>query len=413
MATNRTFSAMLNEHLTTKLLTEELVKRMWFMSEVEMRTDWKGGTLPVPFVGNPASSVSVGGLTASNDIGEADFVRGEVTSQPEAWLSLIFNQSDLQEHDGKIPESTFLDAMTDTVEPSMDLFKEQLSYQFLGGPHVVEVSDSTNAATGIFIVDRVERVYKGQKLVIDDDNSGPTTVYITAINLNTDAVTLSLTRGGAAADLSAYTAAQNAKLYLPGGTSGVFTSMKSALLSEANGGAASLYSKTKTSYPFLQSINVDGSSVSASNIVEKLFDFYLTVRRKARGKASKLVMSYKHWGSIMKSQQIEKGSFKVVGEPKHSNFGWWETTIAATKSGETLSIVAVQEFDDDVIVAFDPGSVKIHSNGGVKKHKTPDGNEFFVVRNTSGYQYIVDIMFKGDAVWYGPTKNGIMYGINY
>lgn len=411
MATTRSFSAMLNDHLTPKLLTEELVKRMWFMSEVPMETDWKGGDLIVPFEGNPATSISFGQLTASNDIAEANFVRGSVTTQPEAWYSLILNQRDLQEHDGKIPESTYLRVMSDVLDRGMDFFKEALSYQFLGGPHIAKVTDSTNAASGVMVVDRIERFYIGQKLVLDDDNSSTTDVYVTAVNLNSNAITLSASRGGAAADVSAYTAGQNAKLYHPGGVSSTFTSMRSSLLSAANGGGTSLYGQTKTAYPYLQCINVDGSDVTSSNIVEKLFDFYVTVRRKARGKASKLVMSFRNWGYCMKSQQIEKGAYKVVGEPKKAEYGWWETTIASTKSGEALTLVAVQEMDDDIIVAFDPGSVKVHSNGGVKKHKTPDGNEFYVVRNTSGYQYIIDIVFRGDAVWYGPTRNGILFGI--
>lgn len=413
MATTRTFSAMLNEHLTTKLMNEELQKRCWFMDTVEMKTNWKGGTLPVPFTGSVASSISFGSLTASNDIAEAEQVRGEITSQPEAWLSLIFNQRDLQEHDGKIPESTFLDVMADTVEPAMDLFKDQLSYQFLGGTSVVTVTDATDAATGLLVVDRIERCFKGQKFVLDDGDSAAVDVYVTNVNLNTDTITVSLTRGGSAADVSAYSVAQSAKLYQPGGQSSTFTSMKSALLSSANGGASTLYGVTKTDYTHTQAINVSGADVTASNIVEKLFLFYLAVRKKNRGKATKLVGSLKHWGSIMISQQIEKGAYRVVGEPKKSEYGWWETTIAASSNGESLVFVAVPEMDDDFIVAFDPGSVKIQSNGGIKKHKTPDGNEYFVVRNTTGYQYIVDVCFRGDSVYYGPGRNGILHTISY
>jgi len=411
MATSRTFSAMLNEHLTTKLMNEELSKRCWFMDTVEMKTNWKSGTLPVPFMGSVASSISFGALTASNDIAEAEAVRGEVTSQPEAWLSLIFNQRDLQEHDGKIPESTFLDVLTDTMEPAMDLFKDQLSYQFLGGTSIVTVTDATDAASGLLVVDRIERCFKGQKLVLDDANTAAADVYITAVNLNTDTITVSATRGGAAFDASDYSVAQGSKLYHQGGQAGTFTSMKGALLSATNGGSSSLYGVTKVDHTHTQAINVSGADITASNILEKLFLFYVAVRKKNRGKASKLVCSLKHWGSVMVSQQITKGAYRVVGEPKKSDYGWWETTIASSSNGESLVLCAVPEMDDDFITAFDPTSVKIQSNGGIKKHKTPDGNEFFVVRNTTGYQYIVDICFRGDAVWYGPGKNGILHSI--
>jgi len=412
MTLARTFASMSNEYITGKLLTEELVKRMWFFSEIEHVQNWKGGTMPVPFEGNPPTSISFNSLTASNDIAEADFVRGEVTTQVKAAHSLIFNQEDLAEHDGKIPESTFLDVMDRTVGPGMTFFKEALSHQMMAGPSVATVTAEASSASGIYTLNRIERLNKGQKLVLKD-SAGSVSVYVKTIDLNLDKATFSLSRGGAAADLSAYTIAQGAKFYHPGGESGTFTSMRSALLSSANGGAATLHGQTKLDHVYLQAINLSGSDVTASNILEKLFDFYVNVRKKARGNADKLVMSFKHWGSCMKSQQITKGAFKVVSDPKRNEFGWWETTIASTTTGESLSICAVQEWDDTEIVAFDKGSVKIYSNGGVKKHKTPEGKEFYTVRNTTGYQYIIDVLFRGEVVWHAPTRNGILHSISY
>jgi hypothetical protein len=413
MALQRSFSSMLNEFVTGSVLTESLVKRMWFFNEVEHKTNWKNGTYPVPFEGNVPTSIQFNGLTPANDIAEADFVRGEASTQVKATHSLIFNQEDLAEHDGKIPESTFIDVMERQIGPGMNFFKESLSHQMLCGPQVCTVTAEGSAASGIFTVDHIERLNLKQKLMIKDSSTAAVAVYVTAIDLNADTATFSLSRGGSAANLSAYTIADGAKLYHPGGESGTFTSMRQALLSLANGGAATLHSQTKLSYPYLQCINKDGSGITASNILEKLFDFYVDVRKKARGNANQLLMSYKHWGSVMKSQQIEKGAYKVVNDPKRSEYGWWETTIASTKSGETLTIVAIQEMDDDIIVAFDKASVHVASNGGVQKIKTPEGKEFYVVRNTTGYQYVVDIIFRGEVIWKGPTRNGIMHSISY
>ena len=413
MATTRTFNSMLQEYLTDELLFEELVKRNWAMQNIAHKKDWKGGNLIVPFMGNGASSVSFGSLTGSTDIAEANPVRGYLSSQPEAWFSLILNQRDLQEHDGKMPESTFLNIMRDVVDRGMDYFSEQLSFQMLGGPSFAAVTDATDAATGVMIVDRIERFCIGQKVSLDDDDSSAGSYYVTAVNMNTSAVTLSATRGGVAADVSAYSVAQNAKFYHPGGETSTFTSIKNALLSSTNGGGSTLHNVTKTSYPHTQAINASGAAITASNIVEKLFDFYVDVRRKGRGRADKFLMSFKNWGRCMKSQQLEKGAFKVVGEPKHSNYGWHEMTIASTVNGETLNIVACQEHDDDTIEALDLSSMKIHSNGGVVKHKSPDGNIFYVVRNTTGYQYIIDIVFRGDLAHYKPTNNGILHSISY
>ncbi len=82
---------MLNEHLNYDLLKEEMIKRDYILQTVEKDDDWLGGTLVVPFKSAGASSVAFGALTASNDVAEDGFVRGQVSTQPEVWGSLLFN----------------------------------------------------------------------------------------------------------------------------------------------------------------------------------------------------------------------------------------------------------------------------------------------------------------------------------
>lgn len=417
MATDRTFNDMLNEYLTNELLMEELIKRDYWLTKIAKSEDWKGGDVIVPFRGAQASSIKFGSLTASNDIAQSKMVRGKIQAYKEVWGSLIFNETDLQQHDGKIPESTFLRILPDEIDHFMDNFKEVVSFQMGAGPHFALVTDSTNAATGQMVVDRIDRFIIRQKVTIDDDNSAPLSVYVIAININTNTVTFSASRDGAFVDLSAYTAGQNAKLYYDGvwdGSTDIsFISVRQALLSAANGGSSSLHGQTKTAYPFLQAVNVLGSDISASNIVEKLFDFYVTVRIKARGKASTLVMSYKNWGSVMKSQQVEKGPFSVVNAPKRSEFGWTEMTIASTQTGDTLDIAAVQEMPDDLIYAVDWNSMKFLSNGGFKKRMSPDGRSYFEIRNTTGFQYVVDTCLFGELQHTKPGNNGVLHSISY
>lgn len=417
MATDRRFNDMLNEHLTDELLSEELIKRDYFLTKLHKEEDWKGGDVIVPFRGAKASSIKFGGLTASNDIAQSTFVRGRIDAYREVWGSLILNETDLMQHDGKIPESTFLRVLPDEVDEFMDNFKEVVSFQLGVGTAMALVTASGSAASGIFTVDRIDRFIIDQKLTLDDDNSDTLSVYVTGIDVNTNAVTCSLTRGGAAADLSAYTAAQNAKFYYDGvwdGTSNIsFISIKNALLSEANGGDAQLHGQTKTAYPYLQAVNVDGSDISATNIVEKLFDKYVTIRIKARGKASTFVMSLKNWGSCMKSMQIEKGAYTAVTAPKKSQYGWHEMTIASSKTGETLDIAGVQEMPDDIIFCLDWSSMKFLSNGGFRKRVGPDGNLYYTIRNTTGYQYIVDMCLFGEMKYVKPGNNGVIYGISY
>lgn len=416
MGTNRQFQDMLNDYLPNRLLREELIKRDYFLNRVDKDDAWKGGQIKVPFKGAGATSVKFGGLTSSTDIASAKFVKGLITDYTEVWGSLIFDHRDLQEHNGKIPESTFLRVLTDTVEDFMQYMKEVVSIQLLGKSSFATVTDATNAATGKLVVDKIDRFSIGQKSILDDGNSATVEVYCTAINVNTSEVTLSATRGGSALDVSAYSVAQSACFYHDGvwdGTTLVtFNSLRQTLLSAANGGSSLIHGVSKLAYPYLQAVNVDGSSVSATNILDKIFDANTTISIKAKGSAKEVLMSFKHLGSIMKIIEIQKGAYKVTeGSTKASIYGWTEIEVTSV-TGRTLKFVGIQEMDDDVIMFVDFTTMTLRSNGFFKKRANPDdGREFYEIRNTTGYQYIVDVALFGELEVRKPGQNGIMHSI--
>jgi hypothetical protein len=178
MATTRSFQAMLNEYLPNELLKEEMIKRDWLLTNVEKDDGWVGASSTnneaayiVPFVGAGASSVEWGQLASSSDISEDVFVRGRVNTQKEVWGSMIFNHRDLMEHGKGITEKTFLKILPDRVEAFMAYMKEAVSINLLSGPSFATVTDATNAASGLMIVDRIDRFAIGQKVSLDDDNS--------------------------------------------------------------------------------------------------------------------------------------------------------------------------------------------------------------------------------------------------
>jgi hypothetical protein len=79
-----------------------------------------------------------------------------------------------------------------------------------------------------------------------------------------------------------------------------------------------------------------------------------------------------------------------------------------------LTLVAIQEMDDDVIYIWDDGAAKIFSNGGIQKRQDPDNQqEFYQVRATTGYVYIVDVCFMGDLILLHPNRCGIVHSISY
>lgn len=418
MSTNRSFNNMLNEFLTNELMAAEIVKRDYTLSQVEVDNGWKDGTVPVPFEATQASSIEFGQLPASNDISEDNFVRGTITAPTEVWASMIFNHADLMEHDGKIPETTFLRILPNRLDKFMGYMKEVVSMQLTSGPHFAIVStDSspTSAASGILAVNKIDRFYISQKVQLDDDDSNPVIVYVIAVNLNDKTVTLSLSRGGAAANLSAYTFAQNAKFYHPGIWDGsvakTFNSLRSVLLSSANGGSSTVHGQSKVAYPQLQAINISGASITASNILDKLFDSYTEVRSRARGNASEFLMSFKHLGSVMKLLEVQKGPYLVTKQATASLYGWTELEIQSVRG--VLKLVGIQEMADEEIFLLDWSSMKFCTNGFFRKRKSPDGIEYFEVRNTTGYQYIVDICLFGEMAHRAPANNAVIYAISY
>ncbi len=411
MATTRTFSNMLNEYLPEKLLLDELKKRNWALQNIEQDDSWLGGNLIIPFLGAVGSTVTFGSLAASNDIAEELSVRGQVSAYKEVWGSMLFNETDLLQH-GKLSEQNFLKIIPDAITRHADYLSGMISQNLLTGSAVALASADGTVGGNITVI-QPDRFQIGMKVIVDDNNSSPVTGYISTINMNTGVLLVVTARGGATpVDLSAYTVAQGAAIYNDGQQSNGFDNLPSQLLSAANGGAASILGVTKTSYPFTQAINVSGALITASNILSSIFDAYVTVRRLGGGKPFKVVMSYKNYGSCLKALETQKGAFNVVPNSKKTEAYAYDAIMIGGFAG-TLELNAVQEMDDDKIMLLDMSTLKFYTNGGIRRRRAPDGKEYFEVRNTSGFQYIVDHCLFGEFVVNQPKKNGIIYGISY
>jgi hypothetical protein len=406
---------MLNEHLSYDLLKEEMIRRDWLLQNVQRDDGWKGGTLIVPFQGSHASSAKWGGLSGQADIDQPDYIRGQVTSQKELWGSILFNHRDLIEHDGRVSEKSFLRVLPEVLDDHMTYIKERSSLNMLNGSADNAAADGT--AGGLLKVKHPERFTIGEKVFVDDDNSGVSPVgYVTNIDMNTGELTIFDARSaGAAVDLSAYTVAQNAKVYFDGtepGTDNGFTSLRSQILSAANGGSASLFGQTKTAYPFLQSIQVDGSGITASNILDRIFAAYVKVLNRSSGRPTKVVMSYKNYAAVMQNLELGKGQYHIDQKSRNvTSHGWSSINVLGAK-GE-LELVAVQEQDDDLIYYLDTRGVKFHSNGFFRKRVAPDGKSYFEIRAAAGFSYVVDILLFGELVVNRPSAQGVLHSVDF
>jgi hypothetical protein len=411
MATTRTFSNMLNEYLPEKLLLDELKKRNWALQNIDQDDSWLGGNLVIPFLGAVGSTVTFGSLAASSDIAEELSVRGQVSAYKEVWGSMLFNETDLLQH-GKLSEQNFLKIIPDAIMRHADYLSSMISQNLLTGNAVAKAT-ADGTIGGNITVAQPDRFQIGMKVSVDDDNSSPVSGYVSTINMNTGVLLIVTARGGSTAvDLSAYTVSQNAVLYNDGQQSNGFDNLPNQLLSAANGGGSSILGVTKTSYPFTQAINVSGSLITASNILSQIFDAYVTVRRLGGGKPFKVVMSFKNYGSCLKALETQKGAFNVIPNAKKTEAYAYDAISIGGFAG-TLELNAVQEMDDDKIMLLDMSTVKFYTNGGIRRRRAPDGKEFFEVRNTSGFQYIVDHCLFGEFVVQQPKKNGIIFGISY
>lgn len=426
MALDSTFNNMLNEYLPIELLMTELKKQDYVMSKVTMDTKAKGGSVIVPFEGQYASSIAFGSLTDDTDISDYKYVRGSLAPTVELTGSLKFLDKDLRQHAGaRITEDSFLKILPGQIQAFVSQVKCAASVNMLNGASFATATvDGT--VGGVLEVDRPERFTKDMKVVIDDGNSAPATAYVTNVDVNggtleLGAITVSATRGGPALDISAYTVAQAAKVFHPGAQAGSFTSIKSQILSAANGGPATLFGVTKTDWTHLQATQVNGSSITAANIISKLFAAVARTQAIARGGAKEVVMSLNNFGLILSLLEIGggtnpgspyKGAFSVVpGSSKVSAYGWREVMLGSP-NGDTITLTGVLDMDSDWMwINGGWDTVTLYTNGGLQRLQSPEGIQYFTKRSTSGLVYIADHVLQGDIAVIAPYKHGVIHSI--
>lgn len=427
MGTQRQFQDMLNDFLPNELLKEEMVKRDYVLNKIKKDDTWvgasgtngNGGNLIVAFKAAGGSSFAAGELTASNDIAQDIYVRGQVTTQKEVWGSMIFDHRDLMEHN-KISEQNFLKLLPDSINDFLDYIKGGVSVNLLNGTSFAKLVADATANDGLMVVDRPDRFVPRQKVTVDDTAGlAPLTGYVASvggINMETQTILLVTARDGAVPldfSVAPKTVLGGSKCYNAGFKANGFESLRNLMLSAANGGSVNIYGVAKTAYPYTQSINIDGSGVTATNLLQKIFQGYTKTRLFGKGAPTDILMSYRNFGTAMAIVEASKGAFNVVPNSKStSQYGWTEISVGSVTNQE-LKLVGIQEMDDDIIIFMDWRAACFYSHGFFQKRKSPDGIEYFEIRATTGYQYIVDISLFGEIVLDRPSYCGIMYGIDY
>lgn len=411
----RTFNAMINEYLPEDMLANEVRKNDWFLSKVEIKKGWNGGSMAVGFEEAAASSIAFGSLTADTDIAEAVLVRGTIDGYKHLSASMIFNHRDLAEHGAgkKVNEQTFLKLLPGQVEKLVRHTRENLSRNLLNGKKLAKV-DQDGAADGTIGVDRPERFKVGMKVELHDNAATASiSAYVKSINLVTGVITLASARGaaGPVVSLIAWDVSNGAYLTHPGQDAEGFSGLKDLILPASAGGIATLYGKTKASYTYLQSYAVSGaSSVTASEILKPIFDAYTNHRILFEGDAKQVVMSLKNFAIAMKQVEASKGAFSVIPNSEKATVFFSEVSIRGVGGG-VLELVGVREMDDDVILGLDFSAFKFETNNFLQRIKDPEGKEYFTKRAATGYQYILDHECYGELVLTTPQKCWAIHSI--
>lgn len=414
MATQHIHNDMLNEHLTNKLMWKEQIKRNYFLTQIQkaggIDNTWRGGDIPVPFMSHAATNVKVGGLVAQSNINHAKYVRGTLTGgYKEISGALKFYDRDLKEHDGKYSEASFLDNLLGQINDMENYIKDIFSIMVLNNGCITTITSGHASGVGAVVFAHPERLQNNQYIEINNGTTA-TNAYIKSLNINTGAATLVTTSNGSSTvDLSAAGYSAGVKVYVPGAYSNGFNTMPAALLSAAAGGPSTIHGVTKLDSPFTQALNIDATSWTTSNMLEKLFDANTLYGKRVKGKDVEYICSLTFLGAVMKKLESGSGAYRHI-DTEAFPFGYTKVKIGGVKG--VITLVAVDEKDDDSILCVDWSAWKFHTYEGFKRMVDANGNNFYVVRDdTDGYIYITDILMYGQTSCVAPWKNMIIHSI--
>lgn len=409
MATQTTadFNDLLKRYQPYTLLIDTLKKKNYFWNTVRKSQGWKGGILEVPFEGGEYSSLEMGQLTASSDVASAKYLMGTVSVPKELHGTMKFYEKDLDRH-GDL-EKSYLEIVPAKVDQFIARMGERISIMLLADGAVAAATlDGT--AGGVLAVDRPEHFTLGEKVEIKDADTAAVQGYVTAIDMAAKTIKVETARSaGAAVNLSAFTVAAKAKVYIPGasGNEG-FTSLGSQLLSAANGGSTNIHGLAKSASPILQAQQHSGASMTASNILDKLIDFHYDTVQLGKGEPNEILVSFAHFKAIAK--KLEQGKASASLTEKSAGYGFRSVAIVGPQ-GE-LKITALRDMPTDRMYMLDWAGIDFHGDKFFERKRHLDGNEYFLERATSGYAYLVDTKFYGDLVVRAPAKQGIVHSID-
>lgn len=422
MAINSEFSTLLKKVQVPKIIFSDLAKNMFMFNAMPKDQTWHGGEYEFAKRTAIANTIRRNVLAAKGSINKIEAVKPAESSLVKFFHSSEYDMLDLDLNnrysDGS-KAASYIKLIKDQVKDTSEHFKNVLSRDILAGG-MIDKATVSGTSGGVLGVTFYERFHKNMHIVVRESD-GPNAVegYVRAVDPSAKTVTIyDAVSGGSAVDLSAYTVAKGTEVYhidtvntstgaLVSGSS--MNDFRSSLLSSANGGNATIHGITKASYPEFQAHNFDMSGATAENLLEKLYEAMLEIKRVGRGNPADILLSYTNFGYAVKNLELSD-RFKAMDDKKLYGF---DGISILGPTGQRIRLVPEPEMDNDVILFWDRSSVEL---AGTKffENETMNkmGQPFYVDRATTGYVYIQDIKFYGNLIWQRIEKSGIGYGLS-
>lgn len=395
MAATQSYSALLKRYMPEKLIENDFGKKNYIWTKCEKDQSWAGGIYEIPLLEAGFSTMQFGTLAATNDIAEMEVAMGTINGHKELWNSIYVREADLFRHGDM--EASYLKIMPEQVDAFTSRIQEKVSTHFLAGGKIA-TAEGDGTASGTIVVDNPELFQKGEKVEIVDDDTAATTGYIRAIDLNTKTLTIYNARsGGAALDLSGvspagYKVSANAKIRLVGTGAEKFLSLPEACLPASLGGSDTLYGKTKTDFMTLQSYREDGTGWTVSTILDDVMNFIYNVQKLGRGRQNEILVNFGMFKNISKKLEASK---RYVTADKKAGYGFVSVSILGPEGDVTIT--ALRNMPKNMAFAIDWKGVSFAGKEFFKK-KLYNGDDFFMLRDSTGPAFITDIALRGDFV---------------
>lgn len=441
----RSWQAAVNDKIDGPMILNKLKRNLWIKKLMEEK-GWigtgeldGGGSLPrnskvIAFLGSETHATKIGAFQDPDKIQIADPIRGLVESFVDMTGSMRVRQNDIKAHQGKGLVTSLLGKFDKQTDHAMSGFNLAIEDGILNGSVISTVSSIASCASGLLTLDSVEKIGIGMGVQLggSDATSKGGEFFVTAVNKNTGVCEFSATLGGGAANLTNYVASTAALTYVcvngsvstsTGLVAYGFDSLQSILLSAANGGGSTYLGKTKTAYPFLQAMNKDGSEMTASDMLPRLFEYYhkdiaLKTRHPEGVKPSDVMLSPLNYAIALISLEQYKGAFYRNTDAKANPYGWESITLGSKTSGGELRLNRVENLGNTIIPIVNMDTFALTSMNGIEFIEDPNnaGNDkyWYVVRATTAaaYTWVLDFVLSAQFVCGNPESNAIIHSVS-